>query len=359
MKRLGLMLAAAVAFLLLPVESPLAAAQQVQQGGSPAGKAKKVWTNDDFPEQPAPKREAAAPAPAKKPPQFNIPYYPSPENVVDAMLQLAELRKDDVVYDLGSGDGRIVIAAAKQYGVKAVGIEIDPKLIKQSEENARKAGVAELVTFRRQDLFQADISEATVVTMYLLPAVNLALRPKLLKELKPGSRVIAHNYGIGRWGPDKEVYVGQSRVFHWVIPAEPPVFAAEETEPAAGAAGSKPAAAPPLAQPASPEEISRLARAEDGLQRDLSELDAERRALKAQIREIEEQRNACNPAERPAFDAQLEELRGRLSAVLEQVQRASADLAAIQTKKGSLQAAPQPSEQTAPSAPPPKTPNKN
>jgi ubiquinone/menaquinone biosynthesis C-methylase UbiE len=151
--------------------------------------------------------------------EFEVPYVPTPENVVAEMLKLADLKKGDVLYDLGSGDGRVVITAAKKFGVKGVGVDINPVRIKEADENARKAGVTALVTFRQGDLFDEDISKATVVTLYLLPSVNLRLRPKLLRELKPGSRVISHDFDMGDWKPAKVVEVGYHKIYYWVIPA--------------------------------------------------------------------------------------------------------------------------------------------
>ena len=119
------------------------------------------------------------------------------------MLKLADVKKSDVIYDLGCGDGRIVIAAAKLYGARGVGIDHNPELIQTARENARRAGVEGLVKFERNDIFDADIHEATVVALYLLPAVNLKLRPKLLKDLKPGTRVVSHEFGMGDWKPEK------------------------------------------------------------------------------------------------------------------------------------------------------------
>jgi protein-L-isoaspartate O-methyltransferase len=149
-----------------------------------------------------------------------VPYVPTDQDVVAKMLELAEVKKGDVVYDLGSGDGRIVITAAKKYGVKAIGFEIDPQRIKESRENIRKAGVGKLVEIRQQDILTVDVSGASVVTMYLLPEVNLKLRPTLLKQLKPGSRVVSHDFDMGDWAPEKTVTVGDSAtVFLWRIPA--------------------------------------------------------------------------------------------------------------------------------------------
>lgn len=136
-----------------------------------------------------------------------VPFVPTPEEVVERMLDLAEVKKGEVVYDLGSGDGRIVIMAAKKYGVKAVGFEIDPDLVRQSRENIQKAGVAHLAEIRQQDILTVDLSSATVVTMYLLPEVNLKLRPNVLKQLKPGSRVVSHDFDMGDWKPIKTEHI--------------------------------------------------------------------------------------------------------------------------------------------------------
>jgi SAM-dependent methyltransferase len=148
----------------------------------------------------------------------DAPYVPTPEEVVEAMLEVAKVGADDVLYDLGSGDGRIVIAAAKTYGTRGVGVDIDPDRIKEANKNAREAGVSDKVKFLEQDLFKTDISEATVVTLYLLPEVNLKLRPKLLKELRPGTRVVSHSFDMGDWPPDKKVNIGSRTVYFWVIP---------------------------------------------------------------------------------------------------------------------------------------------
>lgn len=159
-------------------------------------------------------------------PEKDVPFVPTPEVVVAEMLKQAKVNKDDVLYDLGSGDGRIVITAAQEFGTKGVGIDIDPELVKKSQENAQKAGVADRVKFLEQDLFKTDLSEATVVTLYLLPDVNLKLRPKLLSELKPGTRVVSHNYDMGDWKPKNVVRVKGPRyehtVYSWVVPKEIP-----------------------------------------------------------------------------------------------------------------------------------------
>jgi SAM-dependent methyltransferase len=131
------------------------------------------------------------------------PFVPTPQEVVNRMLELAELKPGDVVYDLGSGDGRIVITAASRYGVKAVGFEINPLLVKESRERIREAGLEYLVEIREQDLRDVDLSPASVVTLYLYPAATLRLRSVILRQMKPGSRVLSHNYAMGNWQPDR------------------------------------------------------------------------------------------------------------------------------------------------------------
>ncbi len=148
-------------------------------------------------------------------------YDPSTQAHVEAMLQLADVKKSDLVYDLGCGDGRVVIEAARQFGAHGVGIDIDPVRIKESTENAQKAGVARLVKFRNEDLFEADIHGATVVMLYLWPSVNLKLRPKLLKELKPGTRVISNLHDMGDWAPDKKIMADGHPIYLWTIPSAP------------------------------------------------------------------------------------------------------------------------------------------
>jgi len=136
-----------------------------------------------------------------------VPYVPTPQEVVEQMLELAQVKKGDVVYDLGSGDGRIVVTAAKKYGVKAIGFEIDPERIKESKENIRKAGVGNLVEIREQDIRTVDLSPASVLTMYLLPEVNLMIRPNIWKQMKPSARVVSHDFDMGDWKPRKEVRI--------------------------------------------------------------------------------------------------------------------------------------------------------
>jgi cyclopropane fatty-acyl-phospholipid synthase-like methyltransferase len=138
------------------------------------------------------------------------------------MLELGEVGADDVVYDLGSGDGRIVIAAAKQYGARGVGIDIDPQRVQEANANAQAAGVADRVEFRQQDLFQADFSKATVVTLYLLPEVNRQLRPQLLEQLQPGTRIVSHAFNMGDWEPEQVVEVDGRMIYVWTVPEEIP-----------------------------------------------------------------------------------------------------------------------------------------
>ena len=148
-----------------------------------------------------------------------VPFVPSPQEVVDKMIELAGVKKDDLVYDLGSGDGRIVITAAKK-GAKAVGFDIDPQLVKESRENIRQAGVEDRAEIRNQDILTVDLSPASVVTMYLLPDVNLKLKPNLLSQLKPGSRVVSHAFDMGDWKPDKTERVNGRTIYLWTIPAK-------------------------------------------------------------------------------------------------------------------------------------------
>jgi ribosomal protein L11 methylase PrmA len=150
----------------------------------------------------------------------DVIYVPTPQVVVDAMLDVAQVKSSDVVYDLGSGDGRIVITAAKKYGARGVGIEIDPALVKTATENAAAAGVSDRVRFVTQNLFTSDISEATVVTLYLLQSINERLRPKLVRELKPGTRVVSHVFNMGpEWPPEKTIEIDRSRIYFWTIPS--------------------------------------------------------------------------------------------------------------------------------------------
>ena len=150
----------------------------------------------------------------------DVIFVPTPPFVVQAMLEMAGVTAGDVVYDLGSGDGRIPITAARDFGARAVGIDIDPARVREASENARAAGVADRVQFLNQDLFTTDISEATVVTLYLLPSLNERLRPKLNAELRPGTRVLSHEFPIGDFEPDQALNVTGRRVLFWTIPIE-------------------------------------------------------------------------------------------------------------------------------------------
>ena len=148
----------------------------------------------------------------------DVIFVPTPMEVVEAMLKVAKVTKNDVIYDLGSGDGRIPITAAKVYGARGVGIDIDPVRIGEANANAKTAGVTDKVRFLNQDLFTTDISEATVVTLYLLPSLNVKLQPKLLKELKPGTRIVSHAFDIGDWKPEQTLVVDGRTIYFWTIP---------------------------------------------------------------------------------------------------------------------------------------------
>ena len=171
---------------------------------------------------------AAAAQTAKPARTPDVPFVPTTEAAVLEMLKLADVKKTDIVYDLGCGDGRIVIAAAKHYGARGVGIDINPERIKEARENAKQADVENLVRFVEDDLFTADFHDATVVTLFLLSNVNLKLRPRLMEQLKPGTRIVSNTFDMGDWKPEKEVTVGDNgdedtylsrRLFLWRIPA--------------------------------------------------------------------------------------------------------------------------------------------
>lgn len=148
----------------------------------------------------------------------DVVYVPTREPVLDAMLRLAEVDSEDVVYDLGSGDGRIVIAAAKQFGARGVGIDIDPQRIKEANENAREAKVTNKVKFIQGDLFESDFSEASVVTLYLLSRLNDRLKPILLEQLKPGTKIVSHAFSMGDWEPEKTEQIDGTTVYLWTVP---------------------------------------------------------------------------------------------------------------------------------------------
>jgi SAM-dependent methyltransferase len=149
-----------------------------------------------------------------------VPYVPTHDMIVAEMLKVAKVGKNDVLYDLGSGDGRIPITAAKKFGTRGIGVDIDPARITEARANAVKAGVADKVTFKQQDLFETDIKEATVVTLYLLQRLNEKLKPKLMRDLKPGTRIVSHAFDMGDWPPEKTEEVAGARIFLWTIPAK-------------------------------------------------------------------------------------------------------------------------------------------
>lgn len=153
--------------------------------------------------------------------ELDVPFVPTPQQVVREMLVMADAGPDDVLYDLGSGDGRIVIAAVRDFDVKkAVGIDLNPERVEEAKENARHAGVTDRVEFLEANIFEHDFSEASVVTMYLLTQVNLKLRPRLLSELKPGTRIVSHQFNMGDWEPDESKTLSGRDVYFWVIPAK-------------------------------------------------------------------------------------------------------------------------------------------
>ena len=170
----------------------------------------------------------AALAPGARAATPSVPYVPTPQDVVERMLQIARVTASDYLIDLGSGDGRIVVTAAKKHGARGFGVDLNPERIRESNDNARKAGVTDRVSFQQRDLFETDLSDATVITMYLLPRVNMELRPKLL-ALKPGTRVVSHDFSMEDWKPDVHVTMdvqekyggsgGKSDIYFWVIPA--------------------------------------------------------------------------------------------------------------------------------------------
>ena len=173
---------------------------------------------------PAARAQEEAQTPTRETKTPDVIFVPTPQEVVDKMLELAEVKEGDVVYDLGCGDGRIPVTAAKKYGVKAVGFDVDPQRIKESNANVEKNGVGKLVTIRQEDIFKQDLSKANVVTLYLLPSLNVKLMPQL-KKLKPGSRIVSHSFDMKGAKPKKVVQVqsaegGEHTVYLWVVPWE-------------------------------------------------------------------------------------------------------------------------------------------
>jgi SAM-dependent methyltransferase len=169
---------------------------------------------------------AAKPRDERPARDLDVIYVPTPMEVVDAMLDLAEVKSTDRVYDLGCGDGRIVIRAAQRFGATGVGVDLDPRRIREARANARAAGadVEARTRFEVGDVFTFDFSPATVVTMYLLPSLNLKLRPRLIRELEPGTRIVSHDFDMGDWQPLATRYVSRSQVFLWHVPSDPPAF---------------------------------------------------------------------------------------------------------------------------------------
>ncbi len=153
-------------------------------------------------------------------PKLDVIYVPTPQAVVDRMLEMAEVKPTDFVIDLGCGDGRMVITAAEKYGARGYGVDIDPDRIHEANQNAQQAGVTDKATFKIADLFQEDISKATVMTMYLLTDINLRLRPKILDGLKPGSRIVSHAFSMGDWEPDQQDAVDGRNIYFWYVPAK-------------------------------------------------------------------------------------------------------------------------------------------
>jgi SAM-dependent methyltransferase len=178
--------------------------------------------------------EETAARPKRK---LDVWYVPTPPEIVDRMLDVANVRIGDVVYDLGCGDGRMVIAAAKKYGTRGVGVDLDPARIREARANAKQAGVESLVTFKVEDLFQTDLREATVVLLYLLPELNRRLKPKLFAQLQPGARVVSHDWDMGKdWPPDQYVKLGDDGIYLWVMPD----FAARKALPQTGSPSPPP-----------------------------------------------------------------------------------------------------------------------
>jgi SAM-dependent methyltransferase len=162
---------------------------------------------------------ASEPEPTKLKRKLDVWYVATPQEVVDRMLYEAKIRATDVVYDLGCGDGRMVISAAKQFGTRGVGVDLDPARIREARANAKAQGVEQLVTFRVGDMFETDLREATVVMLYLLPELNRRLKPKLFAELRPGARVVSHDFDMGKdWPADRSLKLGADGIYMWVMP---------------------------------------------------------------------------------------------------------------------------------------------
>jgi len=159
----------------------------------------------------------APPLAAQDQPRGDVPYVPTPPEVVEQMLKLGNVHDGDILYDLGCGDGRIVIMAAQKFGARGTGIDLNPVRIKEANANASQAGVTDKVKFIEQNLFDADVHDATIVTLYLLPQVNLKIRPMLLKQLKVGTRIVSHQFDMGEWEPDKKIDIGWRTIYLWTV----------------------------------------------------------------------------------------------------------------------------------------------
>jgi SAM-dependent methyltransferase len=153
-------------------------------------------------------------------PRLDVPYVPTPQDVVDRMLDMAQVSATDFVMDLGCGDGRMLVTAAKKFGARGFGVDINPERIKEATENARTNGVSANVTFEVKNLFETPIAQASVLTMYLLPDINLQLRPRILREMKPGSRIVSHAFTMGDWEPDLQDQVRVRDIYFWIVPAQ-------------------------------------------------------------------------------------------------------------------------------------------
>lgn len=179
-------------------------------------------TQEEDPSSPETSGVEVTASPSDEEPDKDVPFVSSRQSVVEEMLEAANVTEDDVVYDLGSGDGRIVITAAQEYGARGVGIEIDTQLVREARQNAAEAGVDDRVEFRLQDMFEADFSDATVIALYLLPDANRQLRPELFEQLDPGDRVVSHDFDMGAWDPDTTIQMDRAKIHRWTIPSDPP-----------------------------------------------------------------------------------------------------------------------------------------
>jgi len=201
-----------------PVRSFLAGMLLLLVGGSASAVAQPDTTRIDDPTTPLVESDTV---------DRDAPFVATDRRVARRMLEVAGVTSEDVVYDLGSGDGRIPIIAARDFGARGVGIEIDPELVAESRKQARMSGVADRVEFRQMDLFDADVSDATVVALYLWPEINVKLRPKLLQQLDPGDRIVSHDFRMGDWEPDRTVDAGEDKtgratLYLWTVPEEIP-----------------------------------------------------------------------------------------------------------------------------------------